>query len=172
MTASKARERRCAACGKGPLKRTARAGRVDVYKGVELPIPAELPLVECVACGERYITAADAEKIDDALAASYTALVRARVETAIEKLQQRGVSIASVERELGLSEGYLSKIRKSVEPSFQLVALLAIIAENPKAAFSTIDALRGPMIAQGGSTYRQASKERFGVRAWRRHSSS
>jgi len=75
------------------------------------------------------------------------ALVRARVETAIEKLQQRGVSLASVERELGLSEGYLSKIRKSAEPSFQLVALLAIIAENPKAAFSTIDALRGPMTA-------------------------
>lgn len=144
MTTNKARERRCAACGKGPLKRTARAGRVDVYKGVELPLPAELALIECHACGERYVTAADAEKIDDALAASYTALVRARVETAIEKLQLRGVSIASVERELGLSEGYLSKIRKSVEPSFQLVALLAIVAENPKAAFSTIDALRAP----------------------------
>ena len=144
MNTKQAKERRCAACGKGPLKRTARTGRVDVYKGVELPIPADLPLTECAACGERYVTAADAEKIDDALAASYTALVRVRVETAIEKLQKRGVSIASVERALGLSEGYLSKIRKSVEPSFQLVALLALVAENPKGAFSTIDALREP----------------------------
>lgn len=144
---NKARERRCAACGKGPLERTARAGRFDEYKGVRLPIPAELPLIECAACGERYISASDAERIDEALSAAYTALVRAGVEASIEKLHRGGVSIASVERELGLSEGYLSKIRKSVEPSFQLVALLALIAQDPKAAFSTIAALRGPASA-------------------------
>jgi hypothetical protein len=49
------------------------------------------------------------------------------------------VSIASVERELGLSEGYLSKIRKSVEPSFLLVALLAIIAETRRPRSRRLD---------------------------------
>ena len=67
----KTQERFCVTCGKGVLARTARAGRTDVYKGVELPLPETLPLVECPACGERYISPADAEKIDAALAEAY-----------------------------------------------------------------------------------------------------
>ena len=139
---TKLNERRCAACGKGVVRRTARAGRVDVYKGLTLPLPADLALNECDACGELYATVADAEEIDAALAAAYAVHVRDRVESSIGRLQEAGLSLATVERELGLSEGYLSKIRKSVEPSFQLVALLAVIAENPKKALSTIHALR------------------------------
>lgn len=135
-------ERPCAACGKGVVRRTGRAGRVDVYKGLTLPLPADLALNECDACGEMYATVADAESIDLALATAYAAHVRGRVESSIGRLQAAGLSLAAVERELGLSEGYLSKIRKSVEPSFQLVALLAVIAENPQKALSTIHALR------------------------------
>lgn len=136
------RERRCSACGEGPLRRFARKGRTDVYKGIELPLPADLPLVECASCGERFVTAVDAEKIDAVLGETYLALVRGRIEKAIARLQRVGISIASVERSIGLSEGYLSKVRKSAEPSFQLVALLALIAEDPKAAFSTIERAR------------------------------
>lgn len=139
---TKTKERRCTACGTGIVRRSAKAGRVDVYKGLEFALPADLVLTACEACGERYTNLADAEKIDAALSEAYAAHVRTRIEASIGRLQEAGLSLATVEKELGLSEGYLSKIRKSVEPSFQLVALLAVIAENPKKMLSTIHALR------------------------------
>ncbi|MCC7108210.1 MAG: YgiT-type zinc finger protein [Deltaproteobacteria bacterium] len=144
MSARKPPARRCVACGQGALERRTRSGRVDVYKGMELPLPADLPLVECVACGERYVTAADAERIDRALSAAYTRQVRTRIEKDIETLRRHDVSLASVERALGLSEGYLSKIRKSVEPSFQVVALLALVAADPRGTLQQIGSLRTP----------------------------
>lgn len=144
MSARKPPARRCVACGQGVLERRARSGRVDVYKGMELPLPADLPLVECVACGERYVTAADAERIDRALSEAYTRQVRTRIEQDIETLRRHDVSLASVERALGLSEGYLSKIRKSVEPSFQVVALLALVAADPRGTLQRIGSLRAP----------------------------
>lgn len=147
--ALKKTERRCPTCGKGIMRRFARAGRTDVYKGLTLPLPADLALIECDSCGETMVNVEDARRIDDALTHEYVQHARKLVDRAVGKLQKHGVSLASVEREIGVSEGYLSKIRKTAEPSFQIVALLTLLAENPKAALSRIHALRGA-IAEGG----------------------
>ena len=124
------------------MTRSAKAGRVDVYKGLELGLPADLVLTDCDACGFRIINFADGEKIDAALSAAYAAHVRSRIEASMSRMQEAGVSLAAVEKELGLPESYLSKIRANAEPSFHLVALLALIAEDPQKTLSIIHALR------------------------------
>jgi len=62
---------------------------------------------------------------------------------AIESLVRRGYTLASLERALHLSPNYLSKVRhEAVRPSFQLAALLVLIAKDPQsvlAALTTVD---------------------------------
>jgi len=54
---------------------------------------------------------------------------------ALRALADRGHTVAEIERLLGLSPGYLSKVRhRSVRPSRQLVALLEILRVHPEAA--------------------------------------
>ena len=63
-------------------------------------------------------------------------------EVALRKLDDAGFKLIDVERELGLSAGYLSKVRKRVEPSFQLVALLSLVADEPLRATAKLHGLR------------------------------
>lgn len=135
-------DKRCAACGETAVQRLARPGRRHVYKGIELEIPSTLALVECEKCGERYLTQADLAKLDDALGSAYVDHLRLKLGDSIEKLKTAGFTLAHVERELGLSLGYLSKVRKKVEPSFQLVALLALVADHPLRNLARLHGLR------------------------------
>lgn len=134
-------DRVCAACG-GTVRRFARAGRTGRYKGFELPLPSSLELVECERCGERFVSRTDRGRIEEALAAEYRRHLRAKLEVALRKLDDAGFKLIDVERELGLSAGYLSKVRKRVEPSFQLVALLSLVADEPLRATAKLHGLR------------------------------
>jgi YgiT-type zinc finger domain-containing protein len=131
----------CPVCG-GTVSTFARAGRTDTYKGIELAVPAELELTECEQCGETYVDPDEWRALSDALALAYREFVKKRLDADFRKIKRAGVSLASLERQLALSEGYLSKIRKDVEPSFQLVALVSLVAENPRKSLSTIGALK------------------------------
>lgn len=135
-------DKRCAACGETAVHRVARPGRRHVYKDIELEIPATLSLVECAKCSERYLTQADLAKLDEALASAYVAHLRVKLEESLEKLKSAGFALANVERELGLSLGYLSKVRKKVDPSFQLVALVALVADHPLRNLARLHGLR------------------------------
>ena len=58
------KERQCDSCGYHPLRRFARAGRTEVYNGKLIELPADLALIECERCGERYDSVEDIEKLD------------------------------------------------------------------------------------------------------------
>ena len=52
---------------------------------------------------------------------------------AIDTLVREAAPVSKIEASLRLSPGYLSRIRSGAsEPSFQLVALLALLARSPK----------------------------------------
>jgi transcriptional regulator with XRE-family HTH domain len=64
---------------------------------------------------------------------------------AIESLVRRGYTLASLERALHLSPNYLSKVRhEAVRPSFQLAALLTLIAKDPEPVLTALATVKEP----------------------------
>lgn len=133
--------RRCDTCGNAVLRRYGRPGRIEKYKGLSFVMPETLALIECEACGERYDASDDLDAIEKIAKEMYQQRTRNVIESALQRLTA-GRSLAELERQLCLSVGYLSKIKKSEEPSFQLVALLALLAENP-ASLDVLASIRG-----------------------------
>lgn len=107
-------------------------------------MPSSLPLVECEKCGERYPSGPDTDTVAEALAVAYRDHLRGKLEAALKKLTASGTRLGEIEEELGLSAGYLSKVRKRVEPSFQLVALLTLVADEPIRSMAKVRGLRRP----------------------------
>jgi hypothetical protein len=130
---------RCAACGEGPVAMVARAGRTSRHRNMTLPLPADLELTECVSCGEGYVDQADALAMDRALESAYQHELQRRAVELLDHLAgivpQRRLEIL-----LGLSVGYLSKIRAKEFPSAQLVTELVLLAGDPKAGLKRLEA--------------------------------
>jgi hypothetical protein len=122
----------CADCGKRTVEPLARAGRRTPFRQFPaLEIPAEVAIPTCSNCGAEWIDRKTAGALDAALANQGASVLSAMAREAIEAL----AGIASqqdLEATLGLSRGYLSKIRHEREsPSAPLVALLALLAGSP-----------------------------------------
>ena len=95
-----------------------------------LPIPEALALPECGYC--RNLSIPDDETTLRALHESYVASLRERVELAIVTLHDVR-SQRQIERLLGVSQGYLSKLRSGTSnPSPELTLLLGLLASNPR----------------------------------------
>ena len=95
-----------------------------------LPIPEALALPECGYC--RNLSIPDDETTLRALHESYVASLRERVELAIVTLHDVR-SQRQIERLLGVSQGYLSKLRAGTSnPSPELTLLLGLLASNPR----------------------------------------
>ena len=123
---------RCLECGVGTVRPVARAGRRQRYKMVELVLPAHVKVPTCDHCGAEYLSGASAADEDAALEPLYRAELRRRASQAIEQLRAH-VGEADLERLLGLSRGYLSRLRAGKrDPSADLVALLALLARSPR----------------------------------------
>lgn len=89
-----------------------------------------------------YLDKADVEKVEKLVDLAYTEHVRRILERALAKLLGAGIDLKDLEHDLGLSAGYLSKIRSKAVPSFQLVALLAFMADDPTGSLAKVQALR------------------------------
>lgn len=119
---------KCHNCHKGTVRPLAGPGRTTRYKSLpNLPVPDDLEIMTCDQCGEEWMTPDDAKRIDEALDLAYKQELRRR---ALEVLPGPKEA-ARIERDLGLSQGYLSRIRKGKVPSADLVALLALIYKRP-----------------------------------------
>jgi hypothetical protein len=108
------------------------AGRLAPYKNFPaLPIPADVEIPTCSNCGTEWIDRTTAIAVDAALALE-AAKVQIKVGAeAIEALSPT-INQRDLEIRLGLSVGYLSKIKHGREtPSPPLVALLALLADRP-----------------------------------------
>lgn len=132
MTKAKAKSFRCVGCGTGTVRPVARAGRRQRYKMVELVLPAKVKVPTCDKCGAEYLSDASAAAEDTALEPLYRGELCRRARQAIEQLRPH-ITEADLERLLGLSRGYLSRLRAGQrDPSAELVALLALLAKNPR----------------------------------------
>ena len=120
---------RCPCCGYLTLRPSARPGRVVWYRNTVLTLPAALRLPACWRCkheplGRDVLPPAQLEPL-------YRAALCQRAALAIVRVQNYR-SQRHLERMLGLSQGYLSKLRASDGvPGAPLVSLLALLAKHP-----------------------------------------
>ncbi len=124
--------RLCVECGARAVEPRAVAGRTSAFKQFAgLPIPADLPIPTCGACGAERYDRQTSERLDAALsAAAADRLSRIAVE-ALDALAPT-MTQRDLEGLLGLSAGYLSKLRHGKErPSAQLAGALVLLAVRP-----------------------------------------
>ncbi len=124
----------CPTCGKGEVRPVAQSGRKARYKNMAaLPLPDDLAIPTCSTCGEEWIDRVTADAIDVALEHEYQERLRLLAVGSLEKLSANRVTLRRLERILGLSHGYLSKIRSGASrPSAALVSCLYLLASDPE----------------------------------------
>ena len=99
-----------------------------------LPIPADFPIPTCGRCAAEYLSRATCDHLAPMLLRSYQAALRSAaarlVTAATAKISQR-----RLEALLGVSQGYLSRLKsQSGQPSSILVALLHLLTQPGTAA--------------------------------------
>ncbi len=123
---------RCPSCDRGELVPEAVEGRRWSYRNLpDIELPADLVIPTCSECGESVIDRALAGVLDRVLAPEYERQLREKAESALELLAQTGIRQRDLEPLLGLSAGYLSKVKKGKDSSAQLVATLMLLAVDP-----------------------------------------
>ena len=134
MKATKeAKTRRCHECGTGRVRPVARAGRRLRYKTIAaLAVPGDMAIPTCDNCGAEWFDETTARALDEVLDQAYRRILHQTARTAVEGLAPH-VTQRRLEELLGLSHGYLSKIRSGVRvPSAELVGHLALLARDPE----------------------------------------
>ncbi len=127
--------KKCSNCGDGYMKRSARAGRVlRDYKGFDIVLPHDHVLKECESCGEISFSHDDMQALSDLIEAEYRRLLNESASRSIDAiLAKKNITVASLERSLNLSLGYLSRVRNgSTDGGRPLAMLLALLADSPK----------------------------------------
>ena len=94
-----------------------------------LPIPADFPIPTCGRCGAEYLNRATCEQLAPSLLRSYQAALRSAAATLITAATAN-ISQRRIEAVLGVSQGYLSRLKsQSGQPSSILVALLHLLTQ-------------------------------------------
>lgn len=119
-------------CGHEVVEKRKGVGRRCAYRNVpQLPIPADLALPTCNACGAWLLTRESAAALDAAMEPVYGAELGRRAREALATLGQEGLRQKDLEPILGLSVGYLSKLKNSkADPSAPLVSVLLLLARD------------------------------------------
>jgi transcriptional regulator with XRE-family HTH domain len=124
----------CPTCNKGEVKDTVRAGRRMRFRNIpDLEIPSDIVIPTCTNpdCGEEWIDGAVASRVDEAMKSVYQTALTAKAEEAISKLKKKAPQ-RDLERLLGLSAGYLSKLKHGKETTAPLVVALMLLASDPQ----------------------------------------
>lgn len=118
----------CPLCGGSVEMRRSEPG-TRAYRNMErLPVPSvELPV--CSQCGEEWLDKEATERLHDALEGAYAKALHKRAEWALDLLQ-KAIPQRELERLLGLSVGYLSKLRAGKKTSASLTAALLLLAKD------------------------------------------
>lgn len=128
----------CIRCGRRAVRLRRAKGRTTPYRTMPwLLIPETLELPQCSHC--HYLIVFDDEATMRALHESFLASLRVRVKVATSALSEVR-SLRQIELLLGLSQGYLSKLRSGTSnPSPELTLLLGLLASNPRQMFQRAD---------------------------------
>jgi predicted XRE-type DNA-binding protein len=121
----------CPSCNGGEIKPRAGGERRMRYRQIpDLELPAELELPTCEGCGQAWLDAEATRRVEAALEEAYRAALVHKAEQAIETLRGH-LPQRELERLLGVSAGWLSKVRNGKETSAPMAALLMLLAEQP-----------------------------------------
>ena len=115
-------------CGRRAVRAVRVPGRTTRYRNLgALAIPADCAIATCARCGTQYLP----ETLDECLAPVYQAELRSRAALAIAQLSGR-ISQRKLELLLGLSQGYLSRLKSGRgNPSASLISLLYLLGNSP-----------------------------------------
>lgn len=126
-------ERPCSACGRGTIVPARGPGRIVGFKQIPgIEIPADFPIPTCTQCGVPSLDKNTLRKMDRALDGAYRERLAEELIAALQLLEEHEISQRELENALGLSPGYLSKLKHRKEvPSAALVAVLMLLAARP-----------------------------------------
>ena len=124
--------RRCIRCGAKEVKPRKGSGRTTSYRTMPcMPIPDDLLIPACGRCQSEYLDEETSAALGPQLQEVYLACLRTRIRIAIDILS-RHVSQRKLERMMGMSQGYFSRLRAgSGNPSPELVSHLALLCHDP-----------------------------------------
>lgn len=136
------KRRICPSCNEGDIVDQRKAGRSMPYRTIpDLAVPEELAIPTCNRCGEEWLDAAASARVEEALRQAYQVALCRKVEDSLRRLAEAGTTQQELERLLGLSVGYISKLKGGKETSPQLVATLMLLASEPQARIAELRSL-------------------------------
>lgn len=124
---------KCIKCLSRSVRTYSGPGRTTRYRNIAaVPIPLTFGVPTCRRCRSEYYDAPTMAALTPLLHQEYLQELKQRAKDAIDILM-RYISQRRLERLLGLSQGYLSRVRAgSGNPSAELVSNLALLAHDPK----------------------------------------
>lgn len=143
---SELKPRRCRECGEGMIRPLAKKGRRMPFRNMAaLPVPSTLAIPTCDHCKTEWIDRKTAEALDEALQSAYANELHKRLDAALQRiLTVSEIPQRRLEQLLGLSVGYLSRLRRRRgDASAQVVSVLALLAQDPKRRLRELDELWG-----------------------------
>ncbi len=140
FVASQASSGTCPQCGAQAVRGRARPGRSIRYRNLgALPLPADVAVPTCVRCRFEFIDPETRTRLEPLLHDEYRRVLQQRVRLSIDTLM-RHTSQRKLELLLGLSQGYLSRLRSGAgHPSPELVSHLALLAHDPQGRLAELE---------------------------------
>ena len=131
----------CLRCGGHtvrPLQRPARTVSYRVFSA--LPLPADLSIPTCSRCRAESLDLDTIQRLHEILPRLYQAELRRLAGQELRALSTY-ISQRQLELQIGLAQGYLSRLlARAGNPSSALVLLLGLIAKDPQARLSEVQA--------------------------------
>lgn len=131
---------RCPRCRRKAVRPRMRPGRTARFRTMKaLPVPEDIPIPTCGRCGAECIDPETAALLNAVLAETYRSVLRRRARRVIDIVTGH-ISQRRLELLLGLSQGYLSRLRAGhSSPSPELVSHLAVLAIDPPARLHELE---------------------------------
>lgn len=122
---------KCLRCGAKSVKPRTGCGRTTRFRTMQtMPIPVELLIPACGVCKSEYIDEATSAALAPHFQEAFLTELRIRARVAIDILVHH-ISLRKLEQLLGLSQGYLCRVRAIGSNSPELVAHLALLCQDP-----------------------------------------
>ncbi|MFY0572861.1 hypothetical protein ACN28E_54775 [Archangium lansingense] len=123
---------KCAECGQGQVVLVAKPGRRAAFKNIpDLEVPETVGIPTCEFCGAEWLDEDSTRRLDAALAEAYRRELSKKANCALRQLKAAKLRQWDLEPVLGLSPGYLSKVKAGKDVSPTLTAALMLLAGAP-----------------------------------------
>lgn len=139
---TKMETRPCPSCERGTLTNRGGTGRRfphRIFRELELPEDVELPT--CDHCGKIIFNPKVAAAFDEGMSRAYQAQLSQIISEALSALTPSLITQQDLERSLGLSRGYISKLKAGKESSSVIAGLLGLLSIDPQARLKELEEL-------------------------------